>query len=131
RVLIPGDIASIVEQRLLREQPEALVADVLVAAHHGSNGSSSAAFLAQVQPSQVLYSAGWGNRFNMPRPEVLDRVAATGARQWSTARSGALSVRSDGAGGFVLQRERALRPYGWRGADLGELESENEHELPP
>lgn len=131
RVLIPGDIASIVEQRLLREQPEALVADVLVAAHHGSNGSSSAAFLAQVQPSQVLYSAGWGNRFNMPRPEVVDRVAATGARQWSTARSGALSVRSDGAGGFVLQRERALRAYGWRGADLGELESENEHELSP
>lgn len=119
RVLIPGDIGSLIEQRLAREQPAAIAADVLIAAHHGSNSSSSSVFLEAVGAGEVIYSAGWGNRFRMPRPEVLERVAQTGARQWSTAHSGALQLRSSGVGGFVIDsvRERHARP--WRGADLG------------
>jgi competence protein ComEC len=119
RVLIPGDIGSLIEQRLVREQPIAIAADVLIAAHHGSNSSSSTVFLETVAASEVIYSAGWGNRFRMPRPEVLQRVAQTGARQWSTAHSGALQLRSDGVGGFVISSVRESAPRPWRGNDLG------------
>lgn len=122
RVLIPGDIGQIIEQRLLREQPDALRADVLLAPHHGSNSSSSAPFLAAVAAELVIYSAGWGNRFGMPRAEVQVRAAQAGARQWSTARSGAIRLRSDGMGGFELLTERGHRPRPWRGTDLAEME---------
>jgi competence protein ComEC len=119
RLLVPGDIGSLMELRLVREQPAAISADVLIAAHHGSNGSSASAFLEAVGASDVIYSAGWGNRFRMPRMEVLDRVARTGAEQWSTAFSGALHLRSDGTGGYSITALRGAQRRPWRGRDLG------------
>ena len=91
-VLIPGDIGEVIEGRLIREQGERLDVDVLIAGHHGSAGSSSAAFLDAVTPTQVWYSAGYRNRFDFPRPQVVERVAAAGARQLNTAQLGAIDL---------------------------------------
>ncbi len=91
-VLIPGDIGTVIEQRLIREQPERLDVDVLIAGHHGSAGSTSEAFLDAVSPAQVWYSAGYLNRFDFPRPEVVGRVSAVGARQFNTAQLGAIDL---------------------------------------
>lgn len=110
--LIPGDIGEVIEGRLLREQAEKLDVDLLIAGHHGSAGSSSAAFLAAVSPHEIWYSAGHRNRFRFPRAEVLQRARAVGAAQWSTATAGALHRRI-GAGRATSGARDHLRRW-WR-----------------
>jgi competence protein ComEC len=115
-VLIPGDIGEVIESRLVREQPERLDVDVLIAGHHGSAGSSSAAFLQAVTPKQVWYSAGYRNRFNFPRPEVVERVAQVGARQYGTAQAGAVRLVFPPAGTDVPEFARAIHRRWWHEA---------------
>jgi competence protein ComEC len=112
-LLVPGDIGEIIEQRLLRERPEDLRADVLVAGHHGSKSSSSTAFLAAVDPAHVVYSMGYRNRFGFPREEVQERVLTIGARQWQTAESGAVEIRV-GEAAVELNAARQRRKAWWR-----------------
>lgn len=113
-VLIPGDASELIEARLLREQPDALNVDVLIAGHHGSKSSSSAEFLRAVSPSWVLYSAGWRNRYGFPRPEVRARVAALPARELNTAESGAIRVRLRPGQPPQLDGWRQREPRWWR-----------------
>lgn len=92
-LLLPGDLPAEREERLLLSAETLSPVDWLVSAHHGSQHSSSARFLAALQPTEVLHSAGYANRWGFPRPEVLQRVAAVGARQWNTARQGMIRIR--------------------------------------
>jgi competence protein ComEC len=66
---------------------------VLVLPHHGSRSSSSAAFVAAVQPALGLVAAGHRNRFGHPHPEVVARYEAAGTRLYGSAESGALRLR--------------------------------------
>jgi len=68
-----GDLSSRIEETLALPP-----APVLVAAHHGSGSSTSAATLDAVDPDVVVISVGT-NRFGHPRPEVLARIEASGA----------------------------------------------------
>lgn len=90
RMLLTGDIDASAEAALLREAD--LRADWLLAPHHGSRSSSSAAFLQAVQPAQVLISRGRHNAFGHPHPQVLERYRGAGARIHDTALEGALQV---------------------------------------
>lgn len=101
RLLLTGDIESSVEKRLADADGEGLRAEVLVAPHHGSATSSSAAFVARVKPDYVLYPAAERNRFGFPRPSVVTRYRQVGARQFSTGVGGALSARFSAAGGII------------------------------
>jgi competence protein ComEC len=105
-VLLTGDIEVATEDELVRQQPGRLASTVLVAGHHGSDSSSSAAFLQAVAPRFVLYSSGYANRFGFPAVEVRGRVAASGAVQLGTASSGAISFRlySRGIDGLRMYR---------------------------
>lgn len=87
RVLLPGDVGSAVEGQLLRELGPVRV---LLAAHHGSASSSSRAFVRVLEPDVALISAGKGNRYGHPRPEVLERYVNVGASVHVTAFHGAL-----------------------------------------
>ncbi len=110
-VLLPGDIESIEERRLLRQlSPANVQADILIVPHHGSASSSSAAFLAAVQPQHAIVSAGYRNRFGHPRPEVLARYREKQIQVWRTDYHGALIVSSDenGEPAVAGQRTRAL-----------------------
>ncbi len=117
-VLIPGDIGEVIEGRLVREQRGRLVVDVLIAGHHGSAGSSSAAFLQAVTPKQVWYSAGYRNRFNFPRPEVVERVAQVGARQYGTAQAGAVTLVFPSIGTDVPAFARVIHRRWWHEAKV-------------
>ncbi len=117
-VLIPGDIGEVIEARLVREQPERLDVDVLIAGHHGSAGSSSAEFLAAVSPTQVWYSAGHRNRFNFPRSEVVERVAKVGASQYGTTDSGAIRWLLLPDGADVSEFARVAHRRWWREANV-------------
>lgn len=111
-VLLTGDIEAAAERRLLQERSQRLPAEVLVAPHHGSKSSSSAPFVAQVRPRYVLFPAGYRNRWGFPHPAVAERYRAAGARLYSTAEHGALTLRFPAAGtpaAPVAYREESRR----------------------
>lgn len=104
-VLLPGDIEVGAERRLLQQQGTALTSDVLIAPHHGSRTSSSERFLEVVQPSVVLYSAGYRSQFGHPASEVVARYDALGAVPYNTALSGALTLRLGEVSGSMVPTE--------------------------
>ena len=98
-LLLPGDAAAVREQALLQEAAADrlnLRADLLVAGHHGSIGSTTPDFLAAVAPKVVLVSASAAKQGTHPAPEHLARWRSAGIRVWSTAESGNIQVVTDG-----------------------------------
>jgi competence protein ComEC len=92
--LLAGDIGRFVERELVTSTAKALRADVLLVPHHGSASSSTFEFVSAVSPRYAVVSAGHGNRFGHPRPEVVERYR----------RQGSVIVRTDtgGAWSFTL-----------------------------
>lgn len=113
RLLLPGDIDADRERLLVHYWRDALASDWLLAAHHGSGSSSSHAWLRTVDPQHVMLSHGYANRFGHPHPDVLARVAAGGARAWSTARQGALELVFLPGGELRVISHRALARGYW------------------
>ena len=111
RALLPGDITRVGEADLLASLPEEPL-DLLVAAHHGSRSSSTAAFVDATRPRVVAFSAGFKNRFGRPHADVVCRFERVGSRTFLTAVSGALSWHSDRPTDVVQWRYRSP-PY-WR-----------------
>ena len=72
-LLLTGDLDSAGERRLLELSPT-LSADLLQVPHHGSAGSSSLRFVAQVAPDYAVISVGAGNGYGHPREEVLRKL---------------------------------------------------------
>ena len=93
QVLLVGDMEYLTEQRLLKLHPDKLKTTVLVAPHHGSKTSSGEDFVAAAQPEYAIFTVGYRNRFRHPRPEVVARYAATGAKILRTEESGAILIR--------------------------------------
>jgi competence protein ComEC len=73
--LFTGDIMWEAEFGLIA-RGAGLSSTVLKVAHHGSNTSTTADFLAAVSPCAVVISAGKGNPYGHPRDEVLERLEA-------------------------------------------------------
>jgi competence protein ComEC len=111
-LLLPGDISATVEARLLRQHD--LHADVVVVPHHGSRTSSSPAFVRAVAPRIALFGTGHGNRFGLPRPEVVARWRAADAQILQSADRGAISVRLGRGGVQAPQARRDTQPRWWR-----------------
>lgn len=103
--LLSGDIEVGAERRMLQVHGAALASDVLIAPHHGSGTSSSVRFLEAVQPSVVLYSAGYRSQFGHPVADVVARYEALGTAPYNTALSGALSLRLGEAPGPMVPTE--------------------------
>lgn len=90
--LLVGDLMHRGEQRLLRIQQAHVAAQVLVAPHHGSNSSSSPAFVNAVSPGLVLFPVGYRNRWHFPKAGILARYRAAGAALADTVHDGAINV---------------------------------------
>lgn len=72
-ILLTGDIEKEAEAVLLETNLKALVSDVLVAPHHGSKTSSTPSFIQAVDPATTIFTVGYLNRFNHPKPIVIQR----------------------------------------------------------
>ncbi len=108
--LLTGDIERFAERQLVERYGAELKTDILVAPHHGSKTSSSAAFLAMVKPVYVLVPVGHLNRYNFPHPDVLRRYRASGAQVLDSAHAGAISVEP---GAFPPQSYRKTDGKYW------------------
>lgn len=104
RVLLPGDLESSGESRLVSRLPDGPF-DLVLSPHHGSSSSSSRRFVQALRPRLVVHSTGFFNRWGFPRDEVVARWAGAGARQWDTGASGALRFESRGASPLKLTTE--------------------------
>lgn len=71
--LFTGDLEKEGENEIIERYPQLRV-DYLKAGHHGSNTSSSAAFLDHIQPKVAFISAGKNNRYQHPHRETLTRL---------------------------------------------------------
>jgi len=100
--LLTGDIEAKTEAVLLRDWPDHLHVDVLLVPHHGSRTSSTVAFVRTVAPAIAVIGAGYRNRFGHPRPDVVARYMAIGARIVRTDLEGALT--------FTFAADVALLP---------------------
>jgi competence protein ComEC len=112
--LLPGDISSLIEGRLLRESGDDLKSLALVVPHHGSRSSSSEAFIDAVTPTVAMIGSGYRNRFDLPRAEVVQRYRARAIELFDTARNGAIHLRIDASGVREYHTERERRRALWR-----------------
>lgn len=93
--LFTGDAEFESEKRMLASGAD-VSADVLKIGHHGSRYSSSEEFLRAVRPSVGVISAGAGNQYGHPHPDVLRAMAKENIAAYRTDTQGDIEVLSDG-----------------------------------
>lgn len=91
-ILITADRSALGERSLLRSAPIPQV-DILIAGHHGSAGSTCQELLDATQPEVVCISAGAGNPYGHPAPELLQRLGEFGCQIRRTDREGTIVIR--------------------------------------
>jgi competence protein ComEC len=106
KALLSGDIESESEAQLVRQRILPTV-DVATVPHHGSRTSSIGPFVLALAPSYAIVSAGHGNRWGFPKPDVVARWRSAGAKVLNTAESGSISVQLCAENGIS-------KPLEWR-----------------
>jgi competence protein ComEC len=107
-ILLTGDVGAETERALAVEDDRAPLR-ILKVAHHGSRTSSAKEFIDRYAPQVALVSAGRGNTFGHPGPDVLERLRAVGANVFRTDRDGAVIIETDGRALTV----RSMRGRAW------------------
>lgn len=93
--LLTGDAEALAEREILASGA-AIKADVLKVGHHGSNTSTTAAFLKAVGPKYAVISVGVGNDYGHPHRAVLDRLKKQGVEILRTDKQGTVLFTTDG-----------------------------------
>lgn len=99
--LFPGDVKSAAENEMVGQLGKSLHSSILIAPHHGSKSSNSAAFVDAVAPQIVIFSTGLNNRFDFPHPSVIKRYRDMGATLFNTAINGAIEMTTDGTAWII------------------------------
>jgi competence protein ComEC len=103
--LLTGDLGFLGEEALLRSGAD-LHSTVLKVGHHGSDGSTSTAFLDAVKPGVAAISVGVKNSFGHPSPTT--RLRLEGIPLLRTDVNGRITFHSDGRSlWFETERGRA------------------------
>ena len=93
--LFMGDATSTVERILINEGKD-LKSDVLKVGHHGSQYSSSAAFLKQVSPRYAVIQVGQDNDYGHPKQVTMDKLEKLKTLTYRTDKHGTIILTSDG-----------------------------------
>ena len=89
-------------------------AEILKVGHHGSDSSSSAAFLSRVKPEVAIISVGADNSYGHPAKGALERLQQAGAKVYRTDLNGNIVIETDGKT-YSVRTERtgqAIAPGG-------------------
>ncbi|MDF2180808.1 DNA internalization-related competence protein ComEC/Rec2 [Neptuniibacter sp. CAU 1671] len=109
-LLLTGDIDQTTELGLpVFEKPLTW----LLSSHHGSRYSNGPDVIRRWRPETVIHSAGFGNPYNHPHPDVVRRYAEIGSIQWSTAVDGAIHLTAKD-GKCLSQSFNNQQPRFWR-----------------
>jgi competence protein ComEC len=103
-VLLPGDAETEEQDELLEHlAADAIRADVLKVAHHGS-ADQSPRFLDVIDPAVALVSVGKDNDYGHPNAALLTRLTRGGTRVMRTDQRGDLAAVAIGRGLGVVAR---------------------------
>ncbi|MBU1017884.1 MBL fold metallo-hydrolase [Patescibacteria group bacterium] len=78
--LLTGDAEQEEEREILLAGQD-VASTILKVGHHGSRTATSDVFLAAVNPTTAVVSAGEGNTFDHPHPETLEKLGDLDVRQ--------------------------------------------------
>jgi competence protein ComEC len=95
KFLFTGDAQSSNEEDMINKGFE-LSADVLKVGHHGSETSTSDAFLNAVNPKYAVISCGQGNDYGHPHKSTMEKLQAKGINVYRTDECGTIVCTSDG-----------------------------------
>lgn len=94
--LFTGDAEEFSEEAMLNASPASkFKCDVLKVGHHGSDSSTSEAFLAAADPSLAIIMCGEGNEYGHPKPEILERLEKANVNVLRTDLEGSIIICSD------------------------------------
>lgn len=110
-VLLTGDIEKRAEAQLLQHQYEQLESRVLIVPHHGSRSSSNPAFIDAVGPDYAFITAGYRNRFGLPKQDIITRYKQRGVDTRVSYQSGALLVNFASTGLTVAEYRHEARRF--------------------
>ncbi len=74
KFLFMGDAGISVEKKIINDHPD-LKVDILKVGHHGSNTSTSEAFIRTIRPKEAIISVGENNMYGHPSNDVLDTLS--------------------------------------------------------
>lgn len=97
-MLLTGDMTEANEREILDVYGHIGLTEVQVlkVAHHGSDTSSSEVWIQEIHPRWAILSYGDGNRYGHPKASVVERLRSHQARIYETAKSGAVTLETDG-----------------------------------
>ncbi len=95
-VMLTGDTTKNIENYLVSKYPDSLDSDILKVAHHGSDTSTTDAFVKAVNPDIAVISAGKGNSYGHPRQATLDTLKSNKVETLVTINEGTIVFESDG-----------------------------------
>ena len=118
KFLLTGDAEWDLEHDLIDEGFD-LSATVLKVAHHGSDSSSSYAFIREVMPQYAIISVGENNPYGHPTDVVLNRLRDAGAKVFRTDLQGDILCTSTGDGTVTEFSQRQVDDAVlYQGADI-------------
>lgn len=103
--IFAGDISSTVEDKLIEDAELGLLegvelhaTELVKVAHHGSNSSTSDAWLSYLHAKDAIVSCGVGNLYGHPAQELLTRLSAHGVTTYRTDANGTIvaTIAADG-----------------------------------
>lgn len=106
--LLMGDAGWETEYAILQDYPH-LKVDVLVLGHHGSQHSSSYAFLEKLQPEIAIVSAGFNNRYGHPSEIVQARLKELNIPLLSTINNGTIQFLQHQNNDLEINKQRDTR----------------------
>ena len=105
--LLMGDAEADTEESLLQSGLE-VSSDVLKIGHHGSNSSTTDAFLSAVSPSIAIISAGEDNQYGHPHQETMDKLLDNGITVYGTYNSGTIVASANSTSIEVLNESQPI-----------------------
>ncbi|WP_245830945.1 MBL fold metallo-hydrolase [Sediminibacillus massiliensis] len=123
--IFTGD-AETEQEREMIESGTDLDADILQLGHHGSDTSTSKAFLKAVTPEVAVYSAGADNPYGHPASEVIQRIGKLGAKLYGTDIHGTVIVETNGEEYQVTTKKDGNISPGSSEPENGESEQQTE-----
>ena len=95
RFFFGGDLTEEMESHLVMNDVD-VKADVYKVSHHGSNTSTSEAFIREVGPKYAVISCGMDNDYGHPHKKVLRRLRNYNIEVFRTDEQGSIICVSDG-----------------------------------
>lgn len=92
RTLLMSDAGVVMENNLLKTNPEKLPADILVFGRHGNDIFATSAFLAAVQPKAIILAAPDPFSEGIDEGSLRQRLRASGAKLFHQEKCGAVII---------------------------------------